>query len=193
MEIYTHIYNGLRVATGDVLCTQDGDGDSPFGRIWRLMGFLVPGEIDHTVVYIGPGGRCVESGGRGVIAFEMPGDAWDAQPLYSRRWLADTLVGAAYPLEGRRLTPAEEKRIRSGVAEYCLRQVKSGKPYNSNFFDPQIDGAFYCSQLVYKAYLAQGIDLNGDAGVPAGVLSEVVFPLEIWNGCVHRRVARVFA
>ena len=193
MEIYTHNYNDLRVATGDVLCTQDGDEDSAFGRIWRLMGLLVPGEIDHTIVYLGPGGRCVESGGRGVITFEMPGDVWEAQVLYSQRLLADSLVGAAYPLEGQGLAPEEEKRIRLGVAEYCLHQVECAKPYNSNFFDPQIDGAFYCSQLVYKAYLAQGIDLNRDAGVSAGLLSKVVFPQEIWNGCVHRRVAQVFA
>jgi hypothetical protein len=193
MEIYTHIYNGLRVATGDVLCTHDGDENSAFGRIWRYMGLLVPGEIDHTLVYVGPGGRCVESGAKGVIAFEMPGEAWEAQSLYSQRWLADSLVGAAYPLQGLHLAPREEERIRLGVAEYCLRQVECARPYNPNFLDAQREGAFYCSQLIYKAYLAQGIDLNKDAGVPAGILSKVVFPQEIWNGCVHRRVAPVLA
>lgn len=193
MEIYTHKYNGLRVVTGDVLCTQDGDGDSSFGRVWRLMGLLVPGEIDHTIVYIGPRGRCVEAGGRGVIAFEMAGDRWKAKALYSQRLLADSLVGAAYPLEGLGFAPQEEMRIRLGVAAYCLHQVESAKPYNSNFIDSQMERAFYCSQLVYKAYLSQGIDMNRDAGVPAGLLSNVVFPQEIWNGCVHRRAAPVFA
>jgi hypothetical protein len=193
MEITTHVYNGLLVATGDVLCTHDGDANSLFGRIWRLMGLLVPGEIDHTLVYIGPGGRCIESGARGVIAFEMPGETWEAQTLYSQRCLADTLVGAAYPLEGLPLSAIEEQRIRSGIAEYCLRQAELSKPYNPNYFDPQRDGAFYCSQLVYKAYLAQGIDLNSDAGVPAGAMSKVVFPQEIWNGCYHQRVEHVLA
>jgi hypothetical protein len=188
MEIYTHVYNGLPVATGDVLCTHDGDETSLFGRIWRLLGLLVPGEIDHTLVYIGPGGRCIESGAHGVITFEMPGEIWNAQALYSRRWLADTLVGAAYPLEGLKLSAVEEVRIRSGVAKYCLQQVELAKPYNPNYFDPQRDGAFYCSQLVYKAYLAQGIDLNNDAGVPAGAMSKVIFPQEIWDGCFHQRV-----
>jgi hypothetical protein len=193
MEIYTHVYNGLRITTGDVLCTRDGDENSPFGRIWRLMGLLVPGEIDHTLVYVGPGGRCVESGARGVIAFEMPGEIWEAQPLYVARRLADTLVGVAYPLEGLHLTAPEEVRIRTSVAEYCLRQAGFSKPYNPNYFDPQSEGAFYCSQLVYKAYLAQGINLNKDTGVPAGVLGRVVFPQEIWNGCIHRRVELVLA
>jgi hypothetical protein len=188
MEIYTHVYNGLHIATGDVLCMHDGDPGSLFGRIWRMLGLLVPGEIDHTLVYVGPGGRCVESGARGVIAFEMPGETWEAQALYSQRWLADTLVGAAYPLEGLQLSTIEEQRIRSGVAEYCLKQAELSKPYNPNYFDPQQEGAFYCSQLVYKAYLAQGIDLNRDAGVPAGLASAIIFPQEIWNGCFHQRV-----
>jgi hypothetical protein len=187
MEIYNYLYNGLHVTTGDVLCTRDGDAYSLFGRIWRLLGLLVPGEIDHTFVYIGPGGRCIESGARGVIAFEMPGETWEAQALYSQRWLSDSLVGVAYPLEGMQLSVVEEAHIRSGVAEYCLKQAELLKPYNPNYFDPQRDGAFYCSQLVYKAYLAQGIDLNRDTGVPAGVVSKVVFPQEIWNGCFHRR------
>jgi hypothetical protein len=193
IEIYTHVYNGLRVATGDVLCTRDGDADSPFGKVWRVLGLLLPGEIDHTVVYLGPGGRCVEAGARGVIVFEMPGETWEAESLYPQRWLADTLVGAAYPLEELYLSVQEKIRIRSGIAEYCLRQAELSKPYNLNYFDPQQEGAFYCSQLVYKAYLAQGIDLNRNTGVPAGVMSQIVFPQEIWNGCFHRRVESILA
>jgi hypothetical protein len=193
MEIYTHIYNGLRITTGDVLCMHDGDENSTFGRIWRYLGLLVPGEIDHTIVYIGPGGRCIESGAKGVIAFEMPGETWEAQTLYSQRWLSDSLVGVAYPLEGLPLSTIEEAHIRSGVAEYCLKQAELSKPYNPNYFDPQREGAFYCSQLVYKAYLAQGIDLNRDTGVPSGVVSRIVFPQEIWNGCFHRRVEPIHA
>jgi hypothetical protein len=122
MEIYTHIYNDLRVATGDVLCTHDGDENSPFGRIWRYMGLLLPGEIDHTIVYVGSGGRCVESGGRGVIAFEMPGEVWEARALYSQRWLADSLVGVAYPLEGFVCHP-----VRKNVFAWVWRNTACGR------------------------------------------------------------------
>lgn len=188
MKIYTHIYNGLQVTTGDVLCTHDGDADSLFGQIWRVLGLLVPGEIDHTVLYVGPGGRCVEAGARGVIAFEMPGETWESEALFSQRLLADSLYGVAYPLQDLTVSPAEEARIRSGVAQYCLKQVELSKPYNFNYFDPQQEGAFYCSQLIYKAYLAYGIDLNRDQEVPGGVVSQVVFPQEIWTGCFHRQV-----
>jgi hypothetical protein len=193
MQIYNHVYNGLRVATGDILCTHDGDADSPFGQIWRVLGLLLPGEIDHTIVYVGPGGRCVEAGARGVIVFDMPGETWEADGLYQQRWLADTLVGAAYPLVGLHLPEGEEIRIRSGIAQYCLRQAGLSKPYNLIFWDAQREGAFYCSQLIYKAYLAQGIDLNRNTGVPAGAMSPIVFPQEIWNGCFHRRVDRLLA
>jgi hypothetical protein len=193
MEIYTHVFNGLRVATGDVLCMHDGDPDSLFGRFWRLMGLLVPGEIDHTIVYTGPDGRCVEAGARGVIAFDMPGDTWEAQTLYTQRWLSDSLVGVAYPLEGLQLSSSDEAHIRAGVAEYCLKQAELAKPYNPNYFDSQQEEGFYCSQLVYMAYLAQGIDLNRDTGVPTGVMSQIVFPQEIWNGCSHRRAGQVQA
>lgn len=184
--IYTHIFNGLQVSTGDILCTRDGEESSLFGQLWRLLGKLVPGEVDHCLVYIGPGGRCIESGPKGVIVFEMQGEVWDARPLFSRRWILDTFHGAAYPLASRGLSAGEEKRIRLEVASYCLELKAESKPYNLNFFDPQRDGAFYCSQLVYKAYLVQGIDLNTNLGVPAGVLGAVVFPQEIWNACKHK-------
>lgn len=183
--IYRHFFNGLPVSTGDILCTQDGEENSLFGQFWSLMGRVVPGEVDHCLIYLGPGGRCVESGPKGVIMFEMPGEIWDARPLFSKRWILDTLYGVAYPL-AKFKQPAEEERIRLEVAAFCVKLETECKPYNLNFFNPQRDSAFYCSQLVYKAYLAQGIDLNTNQGVPAGVLAPIVFPQEIWNACEHK-------
>jgi hypothetical protein len=185
--VYAHQFNGLPVQTGDILCTHDGVEGSLFGQFWRLMGKLTPGEVDHCILYLGPGGRCVESALRGVLAYEMPGGEWDAGPLEKKRQLLDTLVGIAYPLEGRNLSPEEEWRIRTNVAAFCLEKVARRKPYNLNFFDPQTDGAYYCSQLIYKAYLTQGIDLNTNQGVPGDpLLGRIVFPMEIWNGLPHR-------
>jgi hypothetical protein len=184
--IHRYCFNGLQVSTGDILCTRDGEEGSLFGQFWNLLGKVVPGEVDHCLVYIGPGGRCVESGPKGVIIFEMPGEIWDSRPLFSRRWILDTFYGAAYPLAKRGLSISEEERIRLEVAAYCLELESECKPYNLNFFNPQRDGAFYCSQLVYRAYLAQGIDLNTNQGVPAGVLGPIVFPQEIWNACEHK-------
>jgi uncharacterized protein YycO len=76
------------------------------------------------------------------------------------------------------------------VADYCLAQAAANKPYNLNFFDPDTERAFYCSQLAYKAYIAHGIDLNTGQGVPdIPGTSSIVFPQEIWSGCQHQRVA----
>jgi uncharacterized protein YycO len=57
---------------------------------------------------------------------------------------------------------------------------------NLNDFDPERDGAFYCSQLVYRAYLASGIVLDMDRN--PSLLERAVFPPEIWQACPHRRV-----
>ena len=182
-----HAFNGLQVSTGDIICTQDGEENSLFGQFWSLLGKAVPGEVDHCLIYLGPGGRCIELGPKGVIVFEMPGEIWDARPLFSKRWILDTLYGVAYPL-AKCVLPDEEERIRLEVAAFCLKLETECKPYNLNFFNPERDSAFYCSQLVYKAYLAQGIDLNTNQGVPAGILAPIVFPQEIWNACEHKRV-----
>ena len=82
----------------------------------------------------------------------------------------------------------EEAQIRSSVADYCLAQAAANKPYNLNFLDSQTEDAFYCSQLAYKAYLPHGIDLNSGQGVPnVKGTSRIIFPQEIWSGCIHRR------
>jgi hypothetical protein len=186
--IYSHSFHGIPLQTGDIICTQDGETDSLFGRLWRAFGMLVPGEVDHCLIYLGPGGRCIESAARGVLAFDMPGEIWDSQTLFKQRMLLDRFIGVAYPLQGRSYSPEKEAQIRQAVAAFCLEQATHSRPYNINFLNPQNDCSFYCSQLVYKAYLAQGIDLNSNLGVPAGgLLAKIVFPQEIWNACPHRK------
>ncbi len=188
--IYEYEYSGVPVKTGDIICTTDGVPGSLFGALWSALGYLVPGDVDHCVVYLGPQGQCVESAARGVIVYDMPGPTWNAAPLAGRRLLNDRLYGVAYPLAGRGLSSEDENSIRATVAQYCLNRARPHKPYNPNFFDAQTDGAYYCSQLVYKAYLAQGIDLNTNHGVPRGPwLDPIVFPIEIWHACRERRRA----
>ncbi len=185
--IHSSTINGLRLQTGDVICTMNGKPDILPGEFWRLVGRLVPGEVDHVAVYLGPGGRCIESGTRGVILFEVPDGQWEAEKMVAQRGLLiDELIGIAYPLEGRGLLPEEQDAIRKEVAEYCLAQV--GKPYNLNFLDPDREDAYYCSQLIYKAYLRCGIDLN--TGLSLETLpgsNRMIFPQEIWQGCTHEK------
>lgn len=192
LMIYTHTFNGLAVQTGDILCTSDGTDHNWFGRFWRMIGYLVPGRVDHTLLYVGPKGHCVEAVGRGVIEFTMSGNQWDAPQVAATRLLHDTLVGVAYPLQGLGLSPQEEERIRTGVAAYCLEQV--GKPYNPNFLNTITDEAFYCSQLIYLAYREHGVDLGASpvrlGTDPAGVNETplLILPTALLENCSHRLV-----
>ncbi len=186
--IHTHTISGLALRTGDLLCTVNGKPEILPGEFWRLVGRLVPGEVDHVAVYLGPGGRCAEAGARGVILFDLSGDTWDAEGMAAQRGFIDELIGAAYPLEGRGFLPVEEESISVAVSDFCLAQV--GKPYNLNFLAPEKEEAFYCSQLAYRAYLGHGIDLNTGLAIESlPGTNRIIYPQEIWSGCVHRRIA----
>lgn len=184
--IHTYQIEGLTLQTGDIICTTNGKPDILPGEFWRLVGRLVPGDVDHVAVYIGPGGRCVESGSRGVISFNVHNRAWDTEFMAPKRGLLfDTFYGAAYPLGGLQLSEEEEGQLRARVAQYCLSQI--GKPYNLNFLNAEIEDAFYCSQLAYKAYQQVGINLNtGLAMEQFPGTNAIVYPQEIWAGCIHR-------
>ncbi len=80
-----------------------------------------------------------------------------------------------------------EAQIREDIRMFCLENI--GKPYNLNFVNSETDEAFYCSQLAYRAYQRCGINLNTGASVPdVPGTSSIIFPQEIWNGCIHRMV-----
>lgn len=190
--VYSYEIDGLPVQTGDIICTSDGNDHLLPGAVWRVFGALVPGPVDHMALYCGPGGLCVESGPAGVTAYEVEGNTWDAQRMASRRaLLTDTLYGVAYPLAGRAMEADLEATIRVDVAAYCLEQAAAGRHYNFNFLDSQTEKAFYCTQLVYQAYLRSGIDLNVGQrllGLPG--TDRLILPQEIWDACAHRRVGR---
>ena len=186
--IYTYQIEGLTLQTGDVICTMNGKPDILPVEFWLLVGRLVPGDVDHVAVYIGPDGRCVESGSRGVITFEICGETWDTECMARERGLLfDTFYGVAYPLDGLELAEEEEAHMRRAIAQYCLSQV--GKPYNLNFLNAETEESFYCSQLVYKAYQKVGINLNtGLAMEQLPGTNAIIYPQEIWGGCLHRQV-----
>jgi hypothetical protein len=185
--IHSETLDGIPVATGDIICTANGAEGSLWGQAWRMVGLLVPGQIDHVALFVGPHGACVEAGARGVIQFAMHNQRWQADQLAGERLLYDHLVGVAYPLQGLDLSPAEEARIRQRAARFCLEQI--GKPYNINFFAPARDAAFYCSQLVYKAYFVQGIEiLQQHAEVAHEDIPLIVTPQMLWDSCAHQAV-----
>jgi hypothetical protein len=188
--IHSYQIEGLTIQTGDILCTMNGKPDILPGEFWRLVGRLVPGDVDHVAIYVGPEGRCVEAGSRGVITFDVPNQHWDTERMARQRGLLfDTLYGAASPLEELGLAEEEEHQMRAAVADYCLAQV--GKPYNLNFLDAETEQAFYCSQLAYKAYQQVSVNLNtGLAMENLPGTNLIIYPQEIWGGCPHRVAVR---
>ena len=184
--IHTYQLEGLTLQTGDIVCTMNGKPDILPGEFWLLVGRLVPGDVDHVAVYVGPNGRCVEAGARGVITFDVNHGIWDTEYMARKRGLLfDTFYGISYPLAGREDSEEEEARMRVKVAQYCLAQLR--KSYNLNFLNPETEDAFYCSQLVYKAYQQVGINLNtGLAMEQLPGTNAIIYPQEIWDGCIHR-------
>jgi permuted papain-like amidase YaeF/Yiix C92 family enzyme len=184
--IYTYEIEGIPVQTGDIICTMNGKPDILPGEFWRFVGRLVPGDVDHVAIYLGPDGRCVEAGGLGVITFDVKFGYWETERMARQRGLLfDTFYGVVSPLDALGLGEEEEQDMRTKVASYCLAQV--GKPYNLNFLNSNTEDAFYCSQLAYKAYQQVGIDLNtGLAMEQIPGTNAIIYPQEIWNGFSHR-------
>jgi hypothetical protein len=123
-----------------------------------------------------------------VASFDVPDGTWDTQRMATQRGLLfDTFHGVASPLDGFGLSDDEEQLMRERIASYCLAQL--GKPYNLNFLDSEVEKAFYCSQLAYKAYQQVGINLNTGLAIEqlAGT-NQIIFPQEIWSGFPHRAV-----
>ena len=185
--VYPYRIEGVPFRTGDIICTQDGADEILPGQFWRLLGRLVPGKVDHVVIYLGPGGRCIEACGLGVSTFEVEDERWDGPKMMSQRGLlVDTFYGGVYPLDGLNLTEAAQRAIREGISAYCLAQV--GKPYNINYLNSETEESFYCSQLAYKAYQQHGINLNTGMVMPNIPGTEsIVFPQEIWAGFRHKK------
>ena len=191
MTVHTYQIDGLTVRTGDLICTNTTQQESIFaGLFYQFFGTLIPGEVDHIAVYVGPGGRCVEAGAKyRVTTFNINGNTWDSSKMIKERGpLLDNLYGIAYPLAGLSLSSEEEAGIRKRVAAYCIKQAEANKLYNAIFLDSATEDAFYCSQLAYKAYLKEGIDLNTGKGLPHFPgMDSIVFPQEIWSGCKHEK------
>ena len=185
--IYTYQIEGIPLQTGDLICTMNGKPDILPGEFWRLVGRLVPGDVDHVAIYTGPEGRCIESATHGVIKFTVFDGLWDTERMARRRGqLFDTFYGIVSPLDGLGLAEQEEHEMRMKIADYCRAQV--GKSYNLNFLDSETEESFYCSQLAYKSYQQAGINLNtGLAMEQIPGTNTIIYPQEIWEGFKHRQ------
>ena len=183
-RVHSYVINGVTLQTGDIICTTNGDDAFLSGEIWKLVGKLLPGDVDHIAVYVGPNGRCVEAGPKKkVVTFNVQNNRWDSKAMGDERNFYDTFYGVSKPIDRKKYPANEEVKIRLDIANYCLAQAKAEKPYNMNFLDSENEETFYCSQLAYKAYQRHGINLNTGIGIPLLAGTErIIVPQEIWSG-----------
>jgi hypothetical protein len=66
------------------------------------------------------------------------------------------------------LRPAATTAQRDGASRYAINQT--GRHYNWNYLDKETQDSFYCSQLVWRAYETQGIDLDSNLSALGAVL-----------------------
>ncbi|HEU5088988.1 MAG TPA: hypothetical protein VFT99_16145, partial [Roseiflexaceae bacterium] len=125
-ELATYELEGVQLRTGDIICTTDGHEGLFFGFAYLALGMLVPGPIDHNVMYVGPGPRFVEAGIRGPIVFTLHDGKWGGLRSAVHRLLLDRLYGVADPTAGRGLSEQQERRARLAAADYCLLQARIG-------------------------------------------------------------------
>lgn len=183
-KVHSYTINGISLQTGDIICTTNGDDAFLAGEVWKLVGKLLPGDVDHIALYVGPDGRCVEAGPKKkVVTFNVQNNKWDSRLMGEERNFYDTFYGVSRPLEKRNLSEDEEAKVRISIANYCLDQANAEKPYNMNFLDSENEETFYCSQLAYKAYQKHGVNLNTGIGIPSLPGTEsIIVPQEIWSG-----------
>jgi len=64
---------------------------------------------------------------------------------------------------------------RDEAIAYARRQAADDDPYNWNFLNKETEDKFYCSQLVWRAYYEQDIDLDNAWGVPLAVPPDDIY------------------
>jgi hypothetical protein len=172
--VFTFKIRGRFLKTGDIIFTEGGS-NSIFSMGYSAHDVVTVEDVDHCIIYIGPGGLCVESGNRGVIKFEADQE-WRSEQMFIERGLLDNFRTAASVFPSRSLSFLSEHDARLLVRAYVLGTI--GKPYNYSFINPNTESAFYCSQLVYHAYRHAAIDLGLEDrwGTP-------VLPQKVLNHC----------
>lgn len=119
-----------------------------YGDIWVSL-FASSGSIGfagHAAIVSNTATKTVESFAKSFSPINKDGVQW-----YSNTWGSRLKVLMLRP-EG--ATIAKYK----AAATYAQNQV--GDPYNWNFANKMTETSFYCSQLVWRAWLKQGINIE---------------------------------
>ncbi len=127
----------------------------------------------HSAIYLG-GGEVAEATGPSPVS---PVDQVSVDNLYASAWWKGEITDWAV------IRPVATTEVRDQAASYAEGKANQVSPYvlyNTNFFDKESEDKFYCSQLVWKAYQMQGIDLEVNVGIMTTLFGPVVTPDDIF-------------
>jgi cell wall-associated NlpC family hydrolase len=136
---------------GDIIVIHDD------GWFSGALGALFGGYWTHAGIYVGDG----------VVTESYPTGLSSPYPGVTTRRLEDD-TGFWKAEDWAILSPVATEVQRRAASTYAMQQA--GKPYNYNYPDKETEGSFYCSELVWRAYQTQGIDLDSNFSALNAVL-----------------------
>lgn len=171
---FTIVVSFLILYRGNVYAYQWGlePGDilfaTNFSEIVNEKGQLVSNQSwEHVAIYMGKG-KVVESISEDWDDYSLPGARVLSLKKFLKSWKlveAKRLISDPFTRQKRTRSPVvTREQVIDAAINYALRQVELGKPYDvkANKYD---DSAFYCSELVWRAFLdIANIELDSNGG-----------------------------
>src|SRR3989338_6800310 len=142
-------------------------GDILFQKSTVAFVSVIPGPIDHSGIYNGSG-QTIDSVFQGVVC----------QPI---KYLYEP-YGKPHYFRGAARVNAANNDQKQGAADFNSKEV--GKPYGfpwSPHYWNDGNETWYCSELVYKAYESQGIELADVFEPFTPLLPFWILPTELYN------------
>lgn len=142
---------------------------------------------DILINLISDSGSIGFAGHAGIVA----NNNWQTIESFAKDWSPIKKDGVQkYTNNWRRKGSLLYRPVGATISQYkkaaSYAESKVGKPYNWNFFDKKTTNSFYCSQLVWLAWLDAGIDIE-KGSFPNGVVS----PADLANSSNTYLVERI--
>lgn len=174
-------YTGLNVCQlqkGDILLAY-----GELGSILQSLRMIGGTYWFHSAIWVGGdnfGDQFLAHATGPTIAGVSPADQVKTGSIFETYWwTGNNLYDWAVI---RPLTTDANKIAAANYASSKANQTNPDILYNLDFFNKNDESAFYCSQLPWKAYKNQGLDLEADQGL----LSQVVTPDDLYYSIYDR-------
>jgi len=144
--------NTCDMQRGDILLSHR------LGALYVAQEALFNGYWTHAGIYVGEGLITESSGRIECSPWWQPWTCLSPQPGVETHPILES--GFWDATDWAILWPSATVAQRDSAARYAMAQT--GKPYNWDYLNKQTEDSFYCSQLAWRAYETQGIDLDSN-------------------------------